>query len=69
MKGKQVDLREKMAYNAEETAVILGVSRPVVYDLIRSEGFPYFKVGRRTLISADGLRKWIAARVESERGA
>lgn len=69
MQERQIDLREKMAYSVDETAAIMGLSRPVICDLVHSDGFPSFKIGRRTLVSADGLREWIAARVEAERGA
>ena len=67
MEKEPISLRDKFALNIDETAAVLGLSRPVVYDLIRSEGFPSFKVGRRTLVSADGLRAWIAAQAGTER--
>lgn len=51
---------ERMAYSADETAAALGVSKPTVYALIRSQGFPAFKIGGRTLISVEGLREWVA---------
>lgn len=55
---------EPLAVSAAEAARLLGVSKPKVYDLIRSEGFPAFKLGGRTLISVDGLRTWIKERTE-----
>ena len=55
---------EPLAVSAAEAARLLGVSKPKVYDLIRSEGFPAFKLGNRTLISVDGLRTWINERTE-----
>lgn len=48
-----------LAVSAAEAARLLGVSKPKIYDLIAQEDFPSFKVGKRTLISVDGLRKWI----------
>ncbi len=53
---------DKLAYSAAEVAALLGVSRPTVYTLARQPGFPVFKVGTRTLISADGLRRWVSER-------
>ena len=50
---------EKMTLSVSDAAVVLGVSRPSVYRLIRSEGFPVFKIGTRTLISRAGLSEWI----------
>lgn len=52
---------DKLTYSAAETAEVLGVSRPTVYALMRQAGFPAFKVGARTLISAEGLRAWVQA--------
>lgn len=52
-------MADKLTYSAAETAEVLGVSRPVVYTLIKRNDFPCFKVGSRTLISADGLREWV----------
>ena len=50
---------DQLAYNVSETGVVLGISRPMVYQLMKREDFPAFKVGSRTLISAEGLRKWV----------
>lgn len=55
---------DKLAYSTAEAAEVLGVSRPTVYTLMRRTGFPAFKVGSRTLISAEGLRAWVQAQVE-----
>ncbi len=52
---------DKLAYSAAEVAALLGVSRPTVYALARRDNFPSFHVGdRRLLISAEGLRRWVA---------
>lgn len=55
---------DKLTYSAAETAEVLGVSRPVVYTLMKRADFPAFKVGARTLVSAEGLRAWVQAQVE-----
>lgn len=52
---------DKLALSVAETAKLLGVSKPTVYTLLRKEGFPVFSVGNRRLISAEGLRQWVAA--------
>lgn len=57
---------DKLTYNATETAQVLGVSRPTVYQLMKRADFPAFKVGNRTLVSAEGLRAWV--RAQAERG-
>ncbi len=51
---------KKKAYSISEAAEVLGVRRPSIYNLINAQnGFPCFKVGGRTLISVDGLDRWI----------
>lgn len=57
-------MADKLAYSTAEAAEVLGVSRPTVYTLMRRADFPAFKVGSRTLVSAEGLRAWVQAQVE-----
>lgn len=51
---------DKLALSVTEAAQILGVSRPTVYSLLAREDFPSFSVGNRRLISAEGLKDWVA---------
>lgn len=55
---------EPLAISPAECARLLGVSRPMVYNLINRDDFPSFKLGTRALISVDGLRAWIAKQAE-----
>mgnify|MGYP000583303593 CR=1 FL=1 len=55
---------ERLAYSPTEAARALGVSRPTVYAMIRSQGLRTLKVGTRTLIPADGLREWLRQQSE-----
>ena len=57
---------DKLAYSPAETAEVLGVSRPTVYTLLKRSDFPAFKVGSRTLVSAEGLREWVQAQANKE---
>ena len=57
-------MMDKLAYSTAETAEALGVSRPVVYTLMKRADFPVFKVGSRTLVSVEGLRAWVQAQAE-----
>lgn len=54
----------KMALSVAEVAALLGVSRPTVYNLVHTDGFPAFKVGGRTLVSKAKLEEWVASRAE-----
>lgn len=61
-------MSEKLTYSVSETAEVLGISRPKVYDLLHRDDFPSFKVGGRVLISVDGLRRWVEAQAAREEG-
>ena len=45
--------------SAPEVAEVLGISRAVAYDLVRSAGFPHMKLGNRILVPKDKFIKWI----------
>ncbi|MBR5224818.1 MAG: helix-turn-helix domain-containing protein [Clostridia bacterium] len=50
-----------LAYNVEQAAKALNVSRPTMSNLIHIAGFPVVKIGdRRYLIPVDDLRKWLS---------
>lgn len=54
----------QLTVSVDEAAALLGVSRPTVYQLIRTPGFPSFRVGSRRLISRAGLAEWIRGKVK-----
>ena len=53
---------EKWAFSMTEGASVLGVSRPTLYRLIQTDGFPVLIIGRRKLIPKKALEEWIEAR-------
>lgn len=53
----------KIALSVAEAATLLSVSKPTLYELIRREDFPSFKLGNRTLISRIGLEEWVEKQV------
>ena len=59
-----MDISTKMALNFTEAAELLGVSRPTMYQIAHSEGFPTVRVGRRVLIPRAGLERWLEAQAE-----
>ncbi len=58
---------DRLTISVTETAQMLGVSRPTVYKLIRTAGFPVMRVGTRTLISRAGLERWVKEQTEEQR--
>ncbi len=52
----------KLVYSVEEMASVLGISKPVAYELIKREGFPSVRLSeRRIVIPVDSLREWLRA--------
>lgn len=62
-----MEMADRVTLSVAETAAALGVSRPTVYNLLHKKGFPAFRVGGRTLVSAEGLREWVAAQAGGEK--
>ena len=57
---------EKLTITVEETGRVLGVSRAVAYELAKRADFPVVRVGRRLLVSTDGLKEWVKKQSMSE---
>ena len=47
-------------------AEVLGVPISFCYTLVRSKGFPSFRVGKKWLISTDKLMAWIDAQTSAD---
>lgn len=58
-------MKEKLLISPEETAEVLGVCTKTVYNLTHRQDFPTVKIGRRTLISVEGLREWVQAQQQN----
>ena len=50
---------EKLTLSVAEAAEVVGISVRYMYDLVKSDGFPTIQVGRRLLVSAKGLERWL----------
>ena len=53
-----------LTLSVPKVAEVLGISRAAGYDLVRSQGFPSFKIGNRILVPKDKLLEWIDKQVE-----
>lgn len=42
-----------------DTGQILGVSRATAFQLANADGFPIVRIGKRKLVPADALYRWI----------
>lgn len=52
---------EKLTLSVPEAAQIVGVSQSKMYEI---KGFPTIHIGRRLLVSAKGLERWIEEQAE-----
>jgi excisionase family DNA binding protein len=44
--------------NADDIAEYLGISRAGAYNLLRSEGFPTLKIGKRMVVQKEKFKTW-----------
>lgn len=51
--------KEKLALTVPEAAELLGICPKLCYEMCHRAGFPAFRVGRKLVVSADGLRDWV----------
>ena len=51
---------DKLTISVEEMASMLGISRPVAYELTKREGFPAVRVSeRRIIVPVEALKRWL----------
>jgi excisionase family DNA binding protein len=60
----QREVTQPLLITVEETMRILRLGRTKIYALIRQEGLPVHRFGRRTLIDPDELKSWLVLRRE-----
>ena len=53
-----------LTLTAPEVGEVLGISRAAAYELVRSEGFPRIKIGKRILVPRDKFIQWIDENTE-----
>lgn len=49
----------KMAYSVDEAAMRAGLGRDAIYSAVREGKLEAKKMGRRTLVTADALRRYL----------
>ena len=57
---------EPVAVNMTQAAQLLGVSRPTLYRLARTPGFPVVHLGGCTRVLVDDLRAWARQQAQEE---
>lgn len=54
----------KLTYTLDSAAKALHVSKPTMLNLVRRADFPSFRAGKRWIIPAEGLNKWLMDQAE-----
>lgn len=52
-----------LSLNADQVAIVLGISRSNAYILMRSKGFPTLRIGNRLTVPKDKLLAWMEKQV------
>ena len=58
---QQENLVEPLALSINDTAKVLGLGRTSIYSMIAEGRLESFKLGRRTLIRVESIRRLVAA--------
>ena len=59
-------MTEKRCYTVKELQEILGVSRPVVYDLLKKNEFRSFMIGGKHVISKKSFDSWLDGMLDED---
>ena len=59
---------EKGTMNVRQLQVYMGIGRKKSYELVNSRNFPAFRIGRKILVSREGLEKWMLKQQEEGKG-
>lgn len=51
------------AVNVEELAQVLKISKTKAYELVKREGFPAVKLGKRIIVPTEALVHWLNANI------
>lgn len=53
-------MTDKLTVSVDEMAAMLGISRPVAYELTKRDGFPAVRVSeRRIIVPVEALKRWL----------
>lgn len=55
------NITNELTLSVKELSNALNIGRNTAYELCRRKDFPSIKVGKRYVVSIDGLRRWIEA--------
>ena len=57
-------MESKKNLNVRELSEYLGIGRATAYELVNSDGFPFFRIGKKILVNVDALQVWIEQNIQ-----
>ena len=57
---------QRTTLNTDEVAEYLGISKTLVYTLVREQRIPFIRLGKRLLFKLDSIDRWLK---ENENGS
>lgn len=54
-----VENEERLVYSPEEARHLIGCSRSVIYETLKQNLIPHFKLGRKYIIPKHGFHRWL----------
>ena len=57
-------MESKKTLNVRELGEYLGIGRATAYELVNSDDFPSFRIGKKILVNVDALQVWIAQNIQ-----
>lgn len=55
---------EKVLLSVDEMRKLTGFSRPMAYQVVNREDFPKIRIGRRIMVPAKQLEKWVESQMK-----
>lgn len=62
----KAEITSPLLLTIEETMATLRIGRKKLYEMIKGEGLPVHRFGRRVLVDPEELRPWLARRREQQ---
>lgn len=50
---------KRTTLTVEETATMLGISKDLIYTLVRESAIPHVRIGSRILFNAQSIQNWL----------
>jgi excisionase family DNA binding protein len=59
---------DRITFTTHEVAAYLGVSKDLIYQMVREKTIPCVRIGRRILFKRDSIDRWFASKEECNFG-